>query len=118
MDTPSAAKSKGKSKKRAASDGGGDEAGAAKDFGIEYAKSGRAECRGCQMKILKDEVRVKKVSFDSEVGMKYGGQALWHHLDCFEKLRTELGWFAGGDKLPGYAQLSADDQTKVTTTLP
>lgn len=29
---------------------------ALKDFTIEYAKSGRAMCRGCEQKILKDEV--------------------------------------------------------------
>lgn len=54
-------KGKGKGKKRAASNG--DEVGevkmaaaAAKDFGIEYAKSGRAMCRGCEDKILKVRV--------------------------------------------------------------
>lgn len=26
------------------------------DFKIEYAKSGRAMCRGCELKIMKDEV--------------------------------------------------------------
>lgn len=30
---------------------------ALKDFTIEYAKSGRAMCRGCEQKILKDEVK-------------------------------------------------------------
>lgn len=46
-----------KGKKRA---GGGDaklQKEALKDFTIEYAKSGRAMCRGCEQKILKDEVR-------------------------------------------------------------
>lgn len=114
-------------------------AAAARDYGIEYAKSGRAECRGCQNKILKvtscyaeitishdlyvidyfqDEIRVKKVSFDSEVGMKYGGQPLWHHLDCFAKLRTELGWFSDGAQLPGYKDLKKDDQKKVVSAIP
>lgn len=117
---------KGKGKKRVAADDSiaGDDgevrmtAAASKDYGIEYAKSGRAECRGCENKILKDELRVKKVSFDSEVGMKYGGQALWHHLDCFVKLRTELGWLGGGKQLPGYAQLKANDKTTVDAALP
>lgn len=91
---------------------------AAKDYGIEYAKSGRAECRGCEQKIVKDEVRVKKVSFDSEVGMKYGGQPLWHHLDCFAKLRTELGWFSDATQLPGFNVLKVDDQAKAKAALP
>lgn len=91
---------------------------AAKDYGIEYAKSGRAECRGCEQKILKDQVRVKKVSYDSEVGMKYGGQPLWHHLDCFAKLRTELGWFSDAAQLPGYNDLKKEDKAKATEALP
>lgn len=45
-----------------------------KDFGIEYAKSGRAACAGCHLKISKDEVRIKKMLYDTEVGMKFGGQ--------------------------------------------
>lgn len=32
---------------------------ALKDYIIEYAKSGRAVCRGCEIKIVKDEVRKK-----------------------------------------------------------
>lgn len=91
---------------------------ASRDYGIEYSKSGRAECRGCETKILKDEIRAKKVSFDTEVGMKYGGQPLWHHLDCFAKLRTELGWFAAGNQLPGYSTLRKDDQKQVDDVLP
>lgn len=33
--------------------------GALKDFNIEYAKSGRAGCRGCEQKILKGEVIIQ-----------------------------------------------------------
>lgn len=48
---------KQKGKKRA---GNGDDLQklALKDFTIEYAKSGRAMCRGCEQKILKDEVKL------------------------------------------------------------
>lgn len=49
--------------------------------------------------------------------MKYGGQALWHHLDCFAKLRTELGWFSDGTQLPGYADLKKDDQKTVKAAI-
>lgn len=31
---------------------------ALKDFTIEYSKSSRALCRGCELKILKDEVSI------------------------------------------------------------
>lgn len=59
---------------------------ASKDFGVEYAVSSRAECRGCEIKISKGEIRVKKVLYDTEIGMKYGGQASWHHYECFAKV--------------------------------
>lgn len=74
-------KGKGKGKKRSA-----EETMALKDFAVEYASSGRATCRGCEIKILKDEVRIKKVDYTTEVGMKYGGQAMWHHAECFAKV--------------------------------
>uniref|UniRef100_A0AAG5CYC8 Poly [ADP-ribose] polymerase n=2 Tax=Anopheles atroparvus TaxID=41427 RepID=A0AAG5CYC8_ANOAO len=105
--------SKGKGKKRPAG-----EALALKDFGVEYAASGRAICRGCEIKIMKDEVRIKKVSYDTEVGMKYGGQALWHHAECFAKLRSELGYFEKAEVLPGFSMMKPEDQTKLKALLP
>lgn len=39
------------------------------DFGIENAKSGRASCAGCHLKISKDEVRIKKTLHDTEIGI-------------------------------------------------
>lgn len=59
---------------------------ATKDFGVEYAVSSRAECRGCEIKISKGEVRIKKVLYDTEIGMKHGGQATWYHYECFAKV--------------------------------
>lgn len=53
------------------------ESSAMKDFEIEYAKSGRAACRGCELKISKDQMRIRKTVYDTEVGMKYGGQVSW-----------------------------------------
>lgn len=88
------------------------------DFGIEYAKSGRASCPGCLLKISKDEVRIKKTVHDTEIGMKFGGQALWHHVECFAQLRTELGWLETGALLPGFANLDKEDQANVKKHLP
>ncbi|XP_037929747.1 poly [ADP-ribose] polymerase-like, partial [Teleopsis dalmanni] len=89
-----------------------------KDFGVEHAKSGRAMCRGCEQKITKGQIRVKKTVYDTEVGMKYGGQALWHHLECFASLRADLGWFASGEQLPGFKALEADAKDEVKKILP
>lgn len=47
--TSKASKGKGKSKKRVASES----QKALKDFGVEYAASGRAKCRGCEITIIK-----------------------------------------------------------------
>lgn len=38
------------------------------DFGVEYSKSGRAQCVGCRNKIMKEELRVKKTVYHTEVG--------------------------------------------------
>lgn len=88
------------------------------DFGIEYAKSARATCCACQIKISKAELRIKKTVFDTEVGMKFGGQALWHHVECFAKIRDDLGFFASGDQLPGFKQLENEDKQAVKDALP
>lgn len=83
---PSTSKGGKKGKKRPADADAKMTVAATKDFGIEYAVSSRAECRGCEIKISKGEVRIKKVLFDTEIGMKYGGQASWHHYECFAKV--------------------------------
>lgn len=62
---------------------------------------------------FKDEVRVCKTVYDTEVGQKYGGQPLWHHVKCFAECRNELLFFAGGESLPGFKSLSSEDQKMV-----
>ncbi|XP_058116089.1 poly [ADP-ribose] polymerase-like [Anopheles ziemanni] len=104
---------KGKGKKRTAG-----ETLFLKDYGVEYAPSGRSMCRGCEIKILKDEVRIKKVSYDTEVGMKYGGQSLWYHAECFAKLRSELGYFEKAEVIPGFGSIKPDDQANLKQLLP
>lgn len=101
--------SKGKKgKKRAAEPDASDVA--LKDFGIEYSVSSRAECVGCQNKIMKEDIRVKRVVYDTEVGMKFGGQPFWHHLNCFASIRGDYGYYLGGEDLPGFRDLSAADK--------
>lgn len=103
----------GKGKKRTKG-----ESQALDDFGVERAKTGRAGCAGCELKIAKDQLRIRKTVYDTEVGMKFGGQALWHHVDCFAEIRNDLGWFAGGQEIPGYKSLSKDEQDVVKKALP
>lgn len=73
---------KGKKGKKRAAESQSANAAALKDFGIEYSVSSRAECVGCQNKIMKEDIRIKKIVYDTEVGAKFGGQSLWHHLNC------------------------------------
>lgn len=110
---------KGKGKKRSADVGTSKEmAMLINDFGIEYAKSGRASCAGCHQKIPKDEVRIKKMLHDTEIGMKFGGQAIWHHVECFAQLRSELQWFETAEKLPGFKGLSKEDKENTKKHIP
>lgn len=113
------AKGKGKGKKRAADEGTSKAAMALiNDFSIEYALSGRSSCPACLQKIPKDEIRIKKVAHDTEIGMKYGGQAISYHVDCFAQMRTELGWLASAELLPGFDNLSKSDRATVLKALP
>ena len=46
---------------------------ALKDRGVEYASSGRAIFRGCD---VRDEVRINKMDYSTKVKMIYGEQLL------------------------------------------
>ena len=48
----------------------------------------------------------------------YNGIDRWHHLDCFVKLRNELGFFEVGTSLPGAKSLSLEDQNALKIALP
>ncbi|XP_076286203.1 poly-(ADP-ribose) polymerase [Lasioglossum baleicum] len=93
-------------------------AGVAKDFTIQYSKSNRATCIGCEEKIVQSEIRVSKKDFESEHGRKYGGIDRWYHFECFVKLRQELEFYEGGNVLPGFGDLSKEDQKRVKSDLP
>lgn len=89
-----------------------------KDYSIEYAKSNRSKCRGCEETIVKGEVRVSKKDYESEEARKFGGLDRWHHLDCFAKLRSELTFFCSGMDIPGANDLTAEDKDKLNKALP
>ncbi|XP_014489527.1 PREDICTED: poly [ADP-ribose] polymerase [Dinoponera quadriceps] len=102
----------GKGKKRAnpAKSGGG-------EFRVEYAKSGRASCKGCEEKIVKDEVRISKKDFESAEARKFGGLDRWFHVECFANLRANIGYYGKGDELPGIKDLSKEDQKSLKAAL-
>lgn len=108
---------KGKKGKKRAAESDNSNAAALKDFGIEYSVSSRAECVGCHNKIVKEDIRIKKTAYDTEVGVRFGGQALWHHLSCFASIRGDYGFYLSGDQLPGFSDLSPEDKKKVKKEL-
>jgi poly [ADP-ribose] polymerase len=68
---------------------------------------------------MKDVIRIKKTVYHTEVGMKFGGQPFWHHLECFAKIcANEYGFYLSGEKLPGFNKLNKKDQTIVSQALP
>lgn len=64
-------------------------------------------------KPFQDEVRISKTVYDTEIGIKYGGQPLWHHVKCFAEDRANLLYIAGGEDLPGFKLLTKEDQEMV-----
>ncbi|XP_011692306.1 PREDICTED: poly [ADP-ribose] polymerase-like [Wasmannia auropunctata] len=88
------------------------------DFRVEYAKSSRSTCIGCQEKIVKGETRIAKKDYETEEARRFGGMDRWHHVECFAKLRADLGYYGRGDELPGAAELSKEDLESLKASLP
>ncbi|KAK7104156.1 poly [ADP-ribose] polymerase 1-like [Littorina saxatilis] len=86
-----------------------------KDFTVEYAKSSRSTCRGCESKIEKDAVRISKKDYDSVRSKLYGPQEAWHHIDCFVDKRDELGFTSdlNPDKVTGFKNLKQEDKDEL-----
>lgn len=58
------------------------------------------------------------MDFESDQGRRYGGIPMWHHLQCFAKLRKDLEFWEGGKSLPGFNSLKNTDQDEVSKLLP
>ncbi|KAF7995152.1 hypothetical protein HCN44_004624 [Aphidius gifuensis] len=89
-----------------------------RDYSIGYAKTDRSTCKGCEAPILKDDIRISKKDYDSEMGQKLNGVEAWHHVDCFVELRKSFDFYDSGDVLPGFKTLNKDDKKTIKTKLP
>ncbi|XP_045534555.1 poly [ADP-ribose] polymerase-like [Papilio machaon] len=76
-------------------------------FSIEYAKTSSATCRYCDIKIIKNEIRISKSKYDP----RYGDCLMWYHQKCFVDKREDLMFFATGKDIPGFENLRSEDQT-------
>lgn len=78
-------------------------------FSIEYSKTSSATCRYCDIKIIKNEIRISKSKYDP----RYGDCLMWYHLKCFVDTREDLMFFATGKDIPGFENLRSDDQAMI-----
>lgn len=58
------------------------------------------------------------MDYESEEARRFGGINRWYHLECFVKLREELGFLGLASSLCGYVHLNADDKANVSKLLP
>ncbi|XP_012722785.2 poly [ADP-ribose] polymerase 1 [Fundulus heteroclitus] len=89
------------------------------DFAVEYAKSNRSTCKGCEQKIEKDQIRVSKKTVDPEKP-QLGLIDRWYHTACFVGRREELVFRPeySAAQLKGFAALRAEDQEELKKRLP
>ncbi|XP_036406420.1 poly [ADP-ribose] polymerase 1 isoform X2 [Megalops cyprinoides] len=105
--------------------GKGGQKGAAKgektlnDFAVEYAKSNRSTCKGCDQKIEKDQIRVSKKAVDKEKP-QLGLIDRWYHTACFVSRREELAFKPeySAAQLKGFSTLRAEDKEELKQRLP
>ncbi|XP_016353305.1 poly [ADP-ribose] polymerase 1-like isoform X1 [Sinocyclocheilus anshuiensis] len=108
-----------------ATGGKGEQKGAAKgektlnDFAVEYAKSNRSTCKGCDQKIEKDHIRVSKKTVDPEKP-QLGLIDRWYHTACFVSRREELLFKPeySAAQLKGFAALRDEDKEELKKRLP
>jgi poly [ADP-ribose] polymerase len=58
------------------------------------------------------------MDYEAEEARRFGGINRWHHLECFVKLRQDLGFLAAASTLSGFTNLKAEDITKLNNLLP
>ncbi|MGH0125336.1 UNVERIFIED_CONTAM: hypothetical protein FKN15_041980 [Acipenser sinensis] len=105
--------------------GKGDKEGSGKaektlnDFAVEYAKSNRSTCKGCEQKIDKEQIRVSKKMVDPEKP-QLGMIDRWYHTGCFISRREELGFMPAynASQLKGFSSLKAEDKEELNKRLP
>lgn len=87
------------------------------NFGIEYSISCEDMCAMCQELIPRNELRIKKVVYDTETAAKYGKEVLWNHYYCFIMQRDYYGFRLSGEMLPGFQTLRQEHQNEIRESL-
>lgn len=58
------------------------------------------------------------MDYDSDEARRFGGINRWHHLECFVKLRQDLGFLDLASSLSGFLSLKEVDRTNLKNLLP
>lgn len=58
------------------------------------------------------------MDYESEEALRFGGINRWHHLECFVKLREELGFLNASSSLSGFLTLKIEDKDNIKKLLP
>lgn len=88
------------------------------NYGIEYSTSNIDKCSVCKEEILRNEIRIKKIVFDTDISKTFGKEILWNHLHCFIFQREFYGFKFGGEMLPGFSAMLPDHANIVKEALP
>lgn len=82
-----------------------------KEFCVEIAKQGRASCKKCKQKCLKDEIRLAKLVHNPFAD---GKMKSWHHVEClfavFLNQRPTTKRIQSTDDIDGFDQLPPDSR--------
>ncbi|CAK1600707.1 unnamed protein product [Parnassius mnemosyne] len=82
-------------------------------FSIEYAKTSNATCRLCDVKIIRNEIRISKCLYDP----RYPDSLKWYHVQCFIDKGEDLMFIARGEDIPGFKNLKEDDQKLINNAI-
>ncbi|UJR16963.1 hypothetical protein I4U23_003861 [Adineta vaga] len=82
-------------------------------FTVEYAKSNRSRCHGCDSSIDKDTLRLSRKNFTSRRARRYGPVDEWYHVDCFNQMKTDLAFVGTAESFSGFADLNNGDQKEL-----
>ncbi|CAF1511392.1 unnamed protein product [Adineta ricciae] len=80
------------------------------EFCVEYARSNRSTCHGCNSKIEKDLVRLSRKVSSAHTSVPTDE---WYHIDCFKEHKDELLFDGNAETFVGFNNLNKEDQTEL-----
>lgn len=92
------------------------------DFSIECVRMERDDfCIACKQKFVVSNIRIMHVEYCTDLTVEnfsFGGKALWYHVLCFARLRSQIGWLQSAEMLPGFKRLTEHDKEMVKKQIP